>query len=82
MMLALEHSGAPSEIASVHDALSNSAPEANLQIHEGGPRVVAALAAVRSAQGKVTVNAARQAAATARMFWFDSGNSSPPISGV
>ena len=70
-MLALDAGGTPSEIAAVNDALSSSEPEADLEIHEGGPRVVEALAAVR-AQGKVSVNAARQAAATARVFSFNS----------
>jgi KAP family P-loop domain len=69
-MLALDAGGTPSEIAAVTDALSNSAPEVDLEIHEGAPRVVAALAAVR-AQGKVSVNAARQAAAAVRMFSFN-----------
>jgi KAP family P-loop domain len=69
-MLALDAGGMPSEIAAVNDALSNSEPEADLDLYQCGPRVVAALAAVR-AQGKVSVNAARQAAATARMFSFN-----------
>jgi KAP-like P-loop domain-containing protein len=68
-MLALDAGGTPSEIAAVNDVLSNSEPEADLDLHQCGARLVAALAAVR-AQGKVSVNAARQAAATARMFSF------------
>ncbi|MGA7383345.1 MAG: P-loop NTPase fold protein [Methylocella sp.] len=70
-MLALDAGGTPSEIAAVHDALSNSEPEADLDLHHCGPRVVAALAAVQSAQGKVSLDAARQAAATARLFSFN-----------
>jgi hypothetical protein len=81
-MLALDAGGTPSEIAAVNDALANREPEADLELHQCGGRLVAALAAVRSAQGKVSVNAARQAAATARMFSFNSGGSSPPISRV
>jgi KAP family P-loop domain len=69
-MLALDAGGTPSEIAAVNDVLSNSEPEADLDLHQCGARLVAALAAVR-AQGKVSVNAARQAAATARMFSFN-----------
>ncbi len=70
-MLALDAGGTPSEIAAVSDALSNSAPEADLDLHQCGARLVEALAAVR-AQGKVSVAAARQAAASARMFSFNS----------
>jgi KAP family P-loop domain len=71
-MLALDAGGTPSEIAAVRDALSNSEPEADLEIHECGPRVVEALATVFSAQGNVSVAAARQAAAIARVFSFNS----------
>jgi hypothetical protein len=71
-MLALDAGGTPSEIAAVNDALSNSEPDADLDLHHCGPRVVEALAAVRSAQGEVSVAAARRAAATARMFSFNS----------
>ena len=70
-MLALDAGGTPSEIAAVNDALSNSKPEADLDLHQCGPRVVEALAAVR-ARGNVTAAAARHAAATARMFSFNS----------
>ena len=70
MMLALDAGGTPSEIAAVNDALSKSEPEAQLDLHQCGPRVVEALAAVR-AQGNVSVAAARQAAATARLFSFN-----------
>jgi hypothetical protein len=69
MMLALDAGGTPPEIAAVNDVLSNSEPEADLELHQCGARLVSALAAVR-AQGKVSVNAARQAAATARIFSF------------
>jgi len=71
-MLALDAGGTPSEIAAVKDALSNSAPEAELDLHQCGARLVEALAAVRSAQGKVSVAAAQRAAATTRMFSFNS----------
>jgi hypothetical protein len=70
-MLALDAGGTPSEIAAVGDALSNSAPEDDLDLHRCGARLVEALAAVR-AQGKVSVAAARQAAASVRMFSFNS----------
>jgi hypothetical protein len=70
MMLALDAGGTPTEIAAVNDSLSNSEPEADLDLHQCGPRVVEALAAVFSAQGNVSIAAARQAAATARMFSF------------
>jgi KAP family P-loop domain len=70
-MLALDAGGTPSEIAAVNDVLSNSEPEADLDLHQCGARLVAALAAVGSAQGKVSVAAARHAAATARMFSFN-----------
>ncbi len=70
-MLALDAGGTPSEIAAVNDALSNSEPEADLDLRQCGARVAEALAAVRFAQGKVSVAAARQAAATARMFSFN-----------
>jgi hypothetical protein len=69
-MLALDAGGTPSEIAAVNDVLANSEPEADLELHQCGARLVAALAAVR-AQGKVSVAAARHAAATARMFSFN-----------
>jgi hypothetical protein len=71
-MLALDAGGTPSEIAAVNDALSNREPEADLDLPRCGARLVEALAAVRSAQGNVSVAAARQAAATARMFSFNS----------
>jgi hypothetical protein len=71
-MLALDADGTPSEIAAVNDALLNSEPDADLDLPHCGSRVVEALAAVRSAQGKVSVAAARRAAATARMFSFNS----------
>jgi hypothetical protein len=72
LMLALDAGGTPSEIAAVNDALSNSEPEGDLDLHQCGARLVEALAAVRSAQGKVSVAAARRAAATTRMFSFNS----------
>jgi hypothetical protein len=71
-MLALDAGGTPSEIAAVNDALLNSEPDADLDLPHCGSRVVEALAAVRCAQGKVSVAAARRAAATARMFSFNS----------
>ncbi len=70
-MLALDAGGTPSEIAAVNDALSNSEPEVDLDLHQCGARLVEALAAVRSGQGKVSVAAARHAAATTRMFSFN-----------
>ncbi len=70
-MLALDAGGTASEIAAVKDALTNSAPEAELDLHQCGARLVEALGAVR-AQGKVSVAAAGRAAATARMFSFNS----------
>jgi KAP family P-loop domain len=70
-MLALDAGGTPSEIAAVNDALSNSEPDVDLDLHQCGARLVEALAAVR-AQGEVGVAAVRHAAATARMFSFNS----------
>ena len=72
MMLALDAGGTPSEIAAMSDALSSPEPEADLDLHQCGARLVEALATVRSAQGKVSVAAARRAAATVRMFSFNS----------
>ena len=71
-MLALDAGGTASEIAVVTDALSNSEPDVDIDLHQCGARLVEALATVRSAQGKVSVAAARHAAATARMFSFNS----------
>ncbi len=71
-MLALDAGGTASEIAAVTNALSNSEPDVDLDLHQCGARLVRALATVRSAQGKVSVAAARHAAATARMFSFNS----------
>ncbi|MDQ6868215.1 MAG: KAP family NTPase [Pseudomonadota bacterium] len=70
-MLALDAGGTPSEIAAVKDTLSNSEPDVELDLHQCGARLVEALAAVR-AQGEVSVAAVRHAAATARMFSFNS----------
>ena len=71
-MLALDAGGTPSEIAAVNDALSTSEPEADLDLHQCGARLAEALTTVRSAQGNVSVAAARHAAATVRMFSFNS----------
>jgi len=69
-----------SEIAAVNDALSRANPEADLDLQHCGARLVEALAAAQAAQGKINVNAARHAAATARLFSFrDGGLSGVPV---
>jgi hypothetical protein len=70
-LLALDAGGTPSEIAVVSDALARASPEAEFDLHHGGARLVEALAAVQSTQGTINGNAARHAAATARLFSFN-----------
>jgi len=72
-LLALDAGGTRSEIAAVNDALSRANPEADLDLEHCGARLVEALAAAQAAQGKINVNAARHAAATARLFSFHDG---------
>ena len=69
-MLALDAGGTPSEISAVNDALSRPNLEVDLDLHHCGARIAEALAAAQSAQGKVSVNEARRAAAAARLFSF------------
>ena len=79
-LLALDAGGTQSEIAAVNDALSRVNPEADLDLQHGDARLVEALAAAQAAQGKINVNAARHAAATARLFSFhDGGLSGVPV---
>ena len=79
-LLALDAGGTQSEIAAVNDALSRANPEADLDLEHCGARLVEALAAAQAAQGKINVNAARHAAATARLFSFhDGGLSGVPV---
>jgi hypothetical protein len=79
-LLALDAGGTRSEIAAVNDALSRANPEADLDLEHCGARLVEALAAAQAAQGKINVNAARHAAATARLFSFhDGGLSGVPV---
>jgi hypothetical protein len=77
-LLALDAGGTQSEIVAVNDALSRANPEADLDLQHCGARLVEALAAAQAAQGKINVNAARHAAATARLFSFHDGG----LSGV
>lgn len=70
-MLALEAGGAQTEIAAVKDALSPLKATAPLDVSRGGDRVANALAAARSAQGGISADALRRAAATARIFSFN-----------
>lgn len=69
-MLALDAGGTPSEISAVNDALSRPNLEVDLDLHHCGARIAEALAVAQSAQGKASVNAARRAAAAARLFSF------------
>jgi hypothetical protein len=69
-MLALDAGGTQSEMAAVSDTLSHADPERDLDLQQCGGRLVEALAVAQSAQGKVSVNAARRAAAAARLFSF------------
>jgi hypothetical protein len=68
LVLALEQGGTGSEIAAFRDALIEREPDADLEIHHGTPRLAAALQAVESAQGTVSVATARRAAAVAKSF--------------
>lgn len=72
-MLALDAGGTQAEIAAVNDALSRPGLEADLDLHHCGARIVEALAAAQSPQGKVSVDAARRAATAARLFSFNDG---------
>jgi KAP family P-loop domain len=78
-MLALDAGGTPSEISAVNDALSRPNLEVDLDLHHCGARIAEALAAAQSAQGRVSVNAARRAVAAARLFSFsDRGIAAAP----
>jgi hypothetical protein len=71
LMLALDAGGTPSEIAAVNDALGGARGEMTIDFEQGGARLAEALTAAQSAQGKISVDAARRAAATARLFSFN-----------
>lgn len=68
LMLALDAGGSAAEIAAMNDALSSARGEMDLDLQKGGLRLAEALAAAQSAQGRISVDAARRAAATARLF--------------
>lgn len=70
LMLALDAGGTPAEIEAVTDALSPLKASSPLDLSRGGPRLANALSAVKSAQGEVSADALRAAAAIARMFSF------------
>jgi hypothetical protein len=67
-MQALDLGGTPYEIATVRNAIAEGEADAGLDLRQGGPRLVAALEAVETAEGKVTVDTARRAAAVARTY--------------
>ncbi len=71
LMLALDAGGTQGEIAAMNDALSGTSGAISLDLHQGGVRLTQAIAAVQAAQGKIGVDAARRAAATARLFSFN-----------
>ena len=71
LMLALDAGGTEAEIAAINDAVSAARGEIDVDLHKGGLRLSEALAAVQSAQGRLTVEATRRAAATARLFSFN-----------
>ncbi|HKH81984.1 MAG TPA: hypothetical protein VKA03_10370 [Methylovirgula sp.] len=68
LMLALEQGGTSYEIAAVKDALGEAEPDADFNVQHGTARLAAALQTVESAQGTVSLQAARRAAAVAKMF--------------
>ncbi|WP_156898117.1 hypothetical protein [Methylocapsa acidiphila] len=70
LMLALDAGGTQGEIAAMTDALSGPRGEISVDLLQGGPRLTRALAAVQAAYGKIGVEAARRAAAVARIFSF------------
>jgi hypothetical protein len=75
-MLALDAGGTPAEIACVGDALSSASREVDIDLRHCGARLLEALAAAQSGQGKIDVDDARNAAATASLFSFrDRGSS-------
>jgi KAP family P-loop domain len=70
-MLALHAGGTQPEIAALNDALTNDDPEADLTLDQCSERLSSAFACVRAGQGRVSIAAARRAAATARLFSFN-----------
>ncbi|MEJ0093728.1 MAG: hypothetical protein WDN46_09875 [Methylocella sp.] len=71
-MLALDAGGTPEEIAAVDEALAGAAEDAEFDWQKGDFRVAQALGAAAGAGGPVTGGAARRAAATVRLFSFNS----------
>ncbi|HUI19991.1 MAG TPA: P-loop NTPase fold protein [Methylocella sp.] len=69
-MLALEAGGTRSEIAAVNEVLFQTGPELDFALQDGGPRLIEALAAAQSVDGRISVSAARQAASIGRLFSF------------
>ena len=72
-MLALDAGGTQAEITAVNDVLSHAQMEGEMELdlQHCGARLVEALAAAQSAQGKISVNVARRAIATVRLFSFN-----------
>lgn len=66
LMLALEQGATAHEVAAVNDALKGS--DADLCIQHGTARLGAGLQAVEDAEGKVSIDSARRAAAVAKAF--------------
>ncbi len=67
-MLALDQGGSADEITAVQKVLATSEPEAAFELQAGSPRLDAAFAAARAAQGSMTVAAARRAASVASTY--------------
>jgi hypothetical protein len=69
LMLALQQGGTDSEIAALRNAVAaEGEADADLNLRHSTPRLVAALQAVNAAEGTVSVESARHAAAVARTF--------------
>lgn len=70
LMLALDAGGTEREIAAIRDALAEGGKDIYCDSHKAGARLSEALAAAQRELGKISVDAARRAAATARLFSF------------
>lgn len=72
-MLALDAGGTQAEITAVNDVLSHAQMEGEMELdlQHCGTRLVEALNAAQSALGKISVNMARHAIATVRLFSFN-----------
>jgi KAP family P-loop domain len=69
LMLAVELGGTGSEIAAVREGLANGGSGTDLVFPHGTPRLLAALQTIQ-AQGRVSIDAARRAAAVAAKYSF------------